>query len=37
MKYRASIPKEKFDLHALERASEVGFPALNEVLPDLLE
>ena len=31
------IPKDKHDLQALERAKELGFPSLNEVLPELLE
>jgi hypothetical protein len=30
------IPKDKFDIDALELAGHVGFPKLNSVLPDLL-
>ncbi len=37
MSLRACIPKDKHDVLALERARELGFPALNPVLPDLLE
>ena len=31
------IPKDKFDTAAIERASQIGFPALNPILSDLLE
>ena len=37
MKINECIPEDKYDLSALERARALGFPALNEVLPDLLE
>jgi len=30
------VPKDKFDIAAVERARSVGFPALTEVLPRLL-
>ncbi len=31
------IPKGKFDTEAVERAAEFGFPAINPILPELLE
>ncbi len=31
------IPKDKFDTAAIERANQIGFPALNSILSDLLE
>ena len=37
MNVRECIPKDKHDLLALERARELGFPLLNEIIPDLLE
>ena len=37
MNARECIPKDKHDLLALERARELGFPLLNEIIPDLLE
>lgn len=37
MKVQDCIPKDKQDLLALERAQTIGFPSLNEVLPDMLE
>ena len=30
------LPKDKFDLEAIDRANGVGFPTLNPVLPELL-
>ncbi|WP_171097508.1 DUF5071 domain-containing protein [Ruegeria sp. HKCCD7255] len=30
------IPEDKHDLSAVERAKEIGFPSLNEALPELL-
>jgi hypothetical protein len=37
MELGVCIPKDKHDLAALERARELGFPALNPVLGDLLD
>ena len=37
MNAQECIPSDKHDFLALERARELGFPSLNEVLPDLLE
>jgi hypothetical protein len=31
------IPKDKFDIAAIELAGQIGFPALNPILPDLLK
>ncbi|TYC58551.1 DUF5071 domain-containing protein [Rhodobacterales bacterium] len=31
------VPKNKFDLAAVSKAREVGFPGINSVLPDLLD
>lgn len=31
------IPKDKFDTAAIERANQIGFPALNPILSDLFE
>lgn len=31
------IPADKFDEAAVERAAALGFPAINPILPDLLE
>ena len=33
----ASVPANKFDLAAIERAGSVGFPTLNPHIPALLE
>jgi hypothetical protein len=30
------IPKDKFDHDAVKRASEIGYPGINAILPDLL-
>lgn len=37
MNFNNYIPKDKFDIAAIERANQIGFPALNPILPDLLE
>lgn len=37
MDLKDCIPKGKFDLAAIDRAVEVGFPQINPILPDLLE
>lgn len=36
MDVKDCIPKDKFDMAAIERAGHVGFPKLNTVLSDLL-
>ncbi len=36
MTLRDGVPSGKHDLRALERATAVGFPALNDVIPHLL-
>lgn len=36
MDLNGCIPKDKFDTAAIERARQIGFPALNPVVPDLL-
>ncbi|KAE9628275.1 DUF5071 domain-containing protein [Parasedimentitalea maritima] len=37
MDLRRCIPKDKFDLAAIENAADVGYPAIIPILPDLLE
>lgn len=37
MDIKNCIPKDKFDTSAVELASQIGFPELDPVLPDLLE
>ncbi|MEM9241470.1 MAG: DUF5071 domain-containing protein [Pseudomonadota bacterium] len=37
MSIKSCIPKDKHDLPATNRAKEMGFPALNEAIPELLE
>lgn len=37
MDLTSCIPKDKRDTDAVERAAEIGFPAINTILPDLLE
>ena len=37
MHIRNCIPKDKFDTEAIELARQIGFPALNPILSDLLE
>jgi len=37
MDLKECIPEDKFDLAAIDRAVEVGFPQINPILPDLLE
>ncbi|OUS33227.1 hypothetical protein A9Q94_20230 [Rhodobacterales bacterium 56_14_T64] len=37
MDLKDCIPKDKFDLAAIDRAVEAGFPQINPILPDLLE
>lgn len=37
MNIRNCIPVDKFDIAAIEQAEEIGFPALNAILGDLLE
>ena len=37
MTLSACIPKDKFDTQAVVQATALGFPALNPILPDLLE
>ncbi|TQV82213.1 DUF5071 domain-containing protein [Denitrobaculum tricleocarpae] len=37
MQLELCIPKDKYDVAAVRRASSVGFPALNPVVPELLE
>jgi Domain of unknown function (DUF5071) len=37
MDLRDCVPKDKFDLAATVKAREAGFPAINAILPDLLE
>ena len=36
-KLESYIPKDKYDLDAVERAEKIGFPALNPILSSLLE
>lgn len=36
MYIKSCIPKDKFDIAAIEMANQIGFPGLNPVLPDLL-
>ncbi|MEL0438995.1 DUF5071 domain-containing protein [Phycobacter sp. K97] len=37
MSIQNCIPKDKYDVPATDRAGELGFPSLNEAIPDLLE
>ena len=37
MTIRTCIPKDKFDLKAVKRAEAMGYPAINPILPELLE
>jgi len=37
MSIQNCIPKDKHDVPATDRAREIGFPSLNEAIPDLLE
>ncbi|MFC6759804.1 DUF5071 domain-containing protein [Sulfitobacter porphyrae] len=37
MDLRSCVPQDKFDLAAIPRARAAGFPAINPILPELLE
>ena len=37
MDLKNCIPKDKFDRAAVEAAAAIGFPAINPILPELLE
>jgi len=37
MAIQECVPKDKFDVEAIERAHSVGFPDLNPLIPELLE
>lgn len=37
MDLRSCVPQDKFDLAAIARARAAGFPAINPILPELLE